>query len=90
MPIWKLEPVDPDDDLWSNFSHSGAVIVRARDGTAARAVAEVKLAPLWGPLPGSLHGTSPWQYLSLSSCQRFEDSGYEEDGPDELLHPLGK
>ena len=90
MPIWKLEPVDPDHNVWSDFSHVGSVIVRAPDESAARSIAEVKLGPLWGQSAGSYHGASPWQDLSLSSCQRFEDSGYEEDGPDELLHPLGK
>ena len=90
MSIWIIEALDPDDDCWKGFSHTGPVKVRASDDQGARNVAEVKFGPKFGPPPGEFHGNSPWQNHSHSSCNRLKNSGYEEDGDDELLEPLGK
>ena len=90
MPIWKLEPIDSNHDCWIGIDCREPVIVRANDEQGARDVAEVKLAPTWGAPPGKHHGASPWQDHYHSSCNRFKNSSYEEDGDDELLEPLGK
>ena len=90
MPIWKLEPLDPNDDCWIDIFCRQPLIVRARDEPGARTVAEVECAPLLGPPPGKSHGTSPWQIDTLSSCSQVVGTEYEEDGPDELLIPLGR
>ena len=90
MPIWKVEPVDPNDNCWKGFSYRKAVVVRAGDEAGARSVAAVKLGPKWHQPPVSYHGLSPWHDSSLSSCHQIESAGYEEDGDDELLEPLGQ
>ena len=90
MPIWELVPIDRDDDSWIGFPNKVPAIVRAPDESGARGVAEANLSKGWTSDLGSLLGASPWQDPDLSSCQRLENSEYEEDGPDDLLHPLGK
>lgn len=90
MPIWRLEQIDPKDDCWIGISRRGPEDVRASDEQGARNVAEVELAPLWTAPPGEFHGASPWQDDSLSSCHRLEEHEYKDEGPDELLKPLGK
>jgi hypothetical protein len=89
MPIWKIEPLDSQNECWIYFYCRKPVIVRAHNEQAARTVAEVRLAALFGPPPEIYHGTSPWQDDSLSSCRQDEDSKYREEGPEELLEPLG-
>lgn len=90
MPIWKLEPLDPNNDCWVDFSYRGEVIVRANDEQGARNVTEVKLEPLLVTPLIRYHGTSPWRDHSLSSCKRIDDSGHEQDGAVDILEPLGK
>ncbi len=79
MPIWKLEPINPDDDHWGASTYNGPLIVRAADEDIARelATAEYRI------------GTekSPWLYAWLTNIIRIEDSEYDEDAPDTILGP---
>jgi hypothetical protein len=90
MPIWKIEPIDPDDESWALFRYCGAVIVRAEDEAAARRVAAMGLTPMMvlGAIP-TYTSSSPWQDEHLSTCRQIENSKYDEDGKDELLEPKG-
>ena len=89
MTVWKLEPVNPDEHQhdWQASRYVGTVFVRARDEEAARVLAlnafgfslEVprdKKIPL-----------QPWNRGQLVTCEHVTESGFEEDGPDEILGP---
>ncbi len=90
MPIWKIEPIDPDDESWAFFRYRGEAIARAHDEAAARRVAAMGLTPMMvlGTIP-TYTSSSPWQDEDLSTCQRIENSEYDEDDGDELLKPKG-
>ncbi len=79
MPIWKLEPINPDDDHWSASLYNGPLLVRADDEDIARELATSDYRV------GS--EKSPWLYAWLTNITRIEDSEYDEDGPDTILGP---
>ena len=39
MPIWKLEPIDPNDDHWGASTYNGPLFARAADEDIARELA---------------------------------------------------
>ncbi len=79
MPIWKLEPINPDDDHWGASTYNGPLFVRAADEDIARelATSEYRIGA----------EKSPWLYAWLTNITRIEDSDYDEDGPDAILGP---
>ncbi len=87
MGIWKLEPVNPDDDHWRASTYVGRLIVRAPDEDKARSLAT---AAFWGTAekpPGEEMPRPPWGHPSKVTCVRLEDSGFDEEGPDGILGP---
>ncbi len=86
MRIWKLEPVNTSEDHWRASTHVGPVIVRAPNETKARSLAD----DAFGIIPQYLGGADPlppWNYSSIVTCVQLEDSGFDEEGPDEILGP---
>ncbi len=79
MPIWKLEPINPDDDHWRACTYNGPSFVRAADEDSARALAasEYRIGA----------EKSPWLFAWLTNITRIEDSEYDEDAPDTILGP---
>ena len=87
MPIWRLEPINPDDHHWQASTYAGPLTVRAADEDKAREVASSQLRISAEKPPGAEVPRTPWLYLWLSTCKRIEASELEEDGPDTILEP---
>ena len=87
MPIWRLEPINPDDHHWRASTYAGPLTVRAADEDKARelAVSQFRIGaekPLGAEVP-----RTPWHYSWLATCTRIEASEFEEDGPETILGP---
>ncbi len=87
MPIWKLEPVNPDVHHWRASTYVGPVIVRAPDEAMAGGLAASAFAIAAEKIPGAEVPILPWSYSWLVTCVRLEKSGYDEEGPDTILGP---
>ncbi len=87
MPIWRLEPINPDDHHWRASTYTGPVFVRAADEDKARELAASKFRIGAEPSPGAELPRPPWLYPWLTTCARIEESEYAEDGPDTILGP---
>ena len=88
MPIWKLEPVTPLEDYhWQGSRYAGVVIVRADDEISARGVAHIAFGIVPVKLPAAEVPLIPWSSARLSTCDLFEDSEYEDEGPEGVLGP---
>ena len=87
MPIWKLEPINSDDDHWKASRYVGPLFVRAADDDGARELAAMEYRKSEGNLPSGKVPTTPWRYAWLANCTRVEDTEYDEDGPDAILGP---
>ena len=87
MPIWKLIPIDKTSDHWRASTHQGEVIIRASSEKEARKKAAQEFEKFIDRIRGepTLWG-SPWDQSNLVSCQRLEDSHYEEKGPVAILN----
>ncbi len=87
MPLFKLSPADLNDPNWQASSHRAAAIVRARDESAARAIASDAFDVTIGFQPGRGVRVPPWRRDELVHVERIEDPRWEADGPDEVLYP---
>ncbi len=87
MPIWKLEPINPDDDHWTACRYVGPLFVRAADDDGARELTALQYAKGEEKLSGGNVPKTPWLYAWLATCTRLEDSEYDSDGPDAILGP---
>ncbi len=91
MPIWKLEPINPNERHWRASRYVGPVIVRAPDEVRAGGVAGAAFGAWTVRVPGAETPLLPWVHSSLVTCVRLEKSDYDEDydeeGPDTILGP---
>ena len=87
MPIWKLTPIDKTSDHWRASTHKDYVIVRATSEGEARAEATSEFIIATKKVPGADIPFSPWDQQNLVSCQRLENSNYDERGPAAVLYP---
>ncbi len=87
MPIWRLEPINPDDDHWQASTYAGPLSVRAADDDKARELAASQFRIGAGKPPGAEDPKPPWLYSWLVTCERIKVSEFEEDGPDAILGP---
>ena len=85
MPIWKLEPQNPDSPHWQASTYEGTVIVRAASEQDARHVVMQAFTKGSPQVEDTL--LNPWGQEPLVFCTRVHDSGYDEDGQDEVLEP---
>ena len=83
MPIWQLTPVHAYDATWQRSTYYGTVVVRAADEPTARQVASHTFGTAMPP--GETMVSDPWQHLA--TCNRVEESGFPEAGPDAVLWP---
>ncbi len=87
MPVWKLTPVNLNDPNWQASSHRDIVIIRARDEEAARKLAQ-KAFGLKTDFPaGGGIKAPPWTRADVVKAERIKRTFYEDNGPDEVLHP---
>ena len=87
MPIWKIEPVNPDEPHWRASTYVGPVIVRAADKVRARGVAAEAFGIAAEKPPGAEVPLVPWDYSWLVTCVRLENSDFDEEGPEAILGP---
>ena len=87
MPIWKLDPINIDDEHWTASRYVGSLFVRAADDDGARELAAMAYRIGEGKLPSDTVPKMPWLYAWLANCTRVENSDYDEDGPDAILGP---
>jgi hypothetical protein len=85
MPIWKLEPQNPDSPHWQASTYQGPVIVRAASEQEARHLAMQRFAKAGQRAEDTL--LDPWGQEPLVFCTRLHDTRYDEDGKDEVLEP---
>ena len=62
------------------------MIVRAQNEGKARFLAADALGEIPEPVLG-LEAREPWTDGKIVTCERFAESGFEEDGPDTILGP---
>jgi len=87
MRIWKLTPLDKTSDHWQASTHKGHVIVRAASEDEARNKATAEFTIATKRIRGGDTLFSPWGQSNLVSCQRLENSNFEEKGPVAVLYP---
>jgi hypothetical protein len=87
MPIWRLEPINPDDHHWQASPYAGPLIVRAADEDKARELAASQFRIGAEKPPGTEVPRTPWLYSWLATYTRIEASEFEEDGPETILDP---
>ena len=87
MPIRELEPVDPTVDHWRRNTWVAAVFVRANNELVAREVAQSAFGIAAEKPPSAEAPSMPWVNEWISTCERVEDSEYDEEGSDDILGP---
>ena len=87
MPIWRLEPINPDDRHWQASTYVGPLTVRAADEDKARELAASQFRIGAEKRPGAEVPRTPWLYSWLATCTRIEASEFEEDGAETILGP---
>jgi hypothetical protein len=87
MPIWELKPLDTRDPNWEASSYCGRAVVRARDESTARAVAEKAFGVKTRFPPGEGVKAPPWKRAALVSAEVVQDPHYDAEGPAEILYP---
>ncbi len=85
MPIWRLDPIHPDDHHWRASTYTGPLSVRAADETKARELAASAFRIGAETAASRDVPRAPWLFPWLVTCTRIEDSEFEEDGPDTVL-----
>ncbi len=88
MPIWKLEPVDPESHHWQASKYDGHVFIRAEDVMGARLIASSAFSIPAQHFDGSESPLDPWTHSVTTTCTRVEISVFDEEGPDIILGPL--
>ena len=87
MSIWKLTQLDTTSDYWQASTRKDYVIVRATNEGEARETAHSRFYIAARGVPHGETPFSPWKQPNLVSCQRLENSEYEEEGPAEVFYP---
>ena len=87
MPIWRLEPINPDDHHWRASTYTGPLPVRAAEEDKARKLAASQFRIDAEKHLGAEVPRTPWLYSWLVNCTRIETSEFEEDGPETILGP---
>ena len=86
MHIWKLSPIDLQDEEWKRSIHKGDVIIRAQNEEEARDVAMSHFDQFAGNTTQTL--LCPWPNPALVQCVQLEaDGSWETDGPPAVLDP---
>ena len=90
MPIWRLEPINPDDHHWRASTYSGPLSVRAAEEDKARKLAASQFRIDAEKHLGAEVPRAPWLYSWLVNCTRIETSDPFVRGLKSLqTNPLG-
>ena len=87
MPLWKLTPTDLTDRNWETSSHTGEVIVRARNEKRAREIVASAYVVEDDILAEGEPLYSPWENIHLVTCVRFETKDFPLHGTESILLP---
>ncbi len=87
MPIWKLEPVNPEEPLWRASMYNGHVFIRAPYVLVARDIATKAFGISAEHFGESEIPLNPWVHFVTVTCTRVEKSDFDEEGPDIILGP---
>ncbi len=87
MPIWKLEPVNPEEHHWRASKYNGPVFIRAPDVLMARGIACSAFGITAQQFSESETPLVPWVHFVTVTCTRVEISVFDEEGPDTILGP---
>ncbi len=87
MPIWKLEPVNPEEHHWRASKYNGHVFIRAPNVLRARDIACSAFGIIAQHFGGSETPLQPWVHFVTVTCTRVEISVFDEEGPDTILGP---
>ena len=89
MPVFRLSPVDPTHPDWKASTHNDECQVRAPSEEAARDIAHKEFRKAASKEPGETVPISPWKNLDLVRAEVMGESGHREEGPDQILVPMG-
>jgi hypothetical protein len=89
VPVFRLLPVDLGHPSWAASTHKDECQVRAPSEEAARALAHDRFRTAASNKPGEPVPVSPWKNLDLVRAEVMEETGQREDGPDQILVPMG-
>jgi len=87
MPIWKLEPVNPEEPHWRASNYDGHVFIRAPNVLMARDIACSAFGISAEHFGESETPLNPWVHFVTVTCTRVEISVFDEEGPDTILGP---
>ena len=87
MPVFKLKPTDVSSNHWEASTYKGPAVVRAKDEESAREKATQEFCIAVRRKPGQNTCLNPWNQKQLVTCERLENSDYDEDKPAEVLSP---
>ena len=87
MPIWKLEPVNPEEHHWRASKYDGHVFIRAPNVLMARDIATSAFGIFPEHFGESEIPLNPWFHFVTVTCTRVETSDFDEEGPDIILGP---
>jgi hypothetical protein len=87
MAIWELIPTDETSEDWRASQYKGRIVVRASSEDKARDVVSLKFHDASKRTPRGDTPLNPWRQSGLVVCKPLRDSGYDENGPDEILEP---
>ena len=87
MPIWKLEPVNPEEQHWRASKYNGHVFIRAPNVLMARDIACSAFGIFPEHFGESETPLNPWVHFVTVTCTRVETSDFDEEGPDKILGP---
>ena len=87
MPIWKLEPVNPEEHHWRASKYDGHVFIRAPGELRARDIASSAFGITPQHSGESETPLLPWIHFVTVTCTDVETSDFDEEGPDEVVGP---
>ncbi len=88
MPLWKLKPIELNNNTWTASTYRAAVVVRAEDESKARLRAAIAYKRATQCQPGEIQPNSPWgQSEFVSAMQVPATDDYAEDGDQGIVHP---
>lgn len=87
VPIYELLPRNDSDPSWKTADYRARVVVRADSLERAREVADGNYSKGAALPPGTQTLLSPWRYGDIVECRELANSGFPEDGNEEILEP---
>ena len=86
MPIYLLKSIDDNNPNWVHNDRQRDLYIRADSPTKARLRASSEYTNPSEIIPGTSTPEDPWLTDTIVSCEQVHDSGYDEDGPEEILN----